>query len=72
MRLNVVCDYCNGSNGRDLFILTLTNLKNREDSCTKIICDKCFSHLSTTLDAILDKRDINDALKDIENNLFEN
>ena len=71
MRLNMVCDYCNSSGDPDLFIITLTNLKNLKDSCTKIICSKCVSHLSTTLDAILDKRDINDALKDIENNLFE-
>lgn len=71
MRLNVVCDYCKGSGDPDLFIITLTNLKNLKDSCTKIICSKCVSHLSTTLDAILDKRDIDDALKEIENNLLE-
>lgn len=69
MRINLVCDYCR--NKTDLYMITLTNVSDRNNSCTKIICSKCAERLGMTLDAILNKRDIDDALKEIENDIIE-
>ena len=71
MNLNIVCDYCHGAGCPDLFMITLTSLSNRKNSCSKIICNKCASKIGMTLDAILDKRDIDDALKEIENDILD-
>lgn len=71
MRVTFVCDYCQRPEERELFMITLTSIKNMKDTCTKIICPKCMSHVSTVLDGILDKRDIDDTLKEIEGNILE-
>ena len=71
MRVTFVCDYCQRPEERELFMLTLTDIKNLKDTCTKVICSKCMSHVSTVLDGILDKRDIDDTLKEIEGNILE-
>ena len=66
MRIELLCDYCRRSEQRDLFMLTLTNVKDLKDSCTKVICSDCVSNISSVLDDILDRRDINDTLREIE------
>jgi len=71
MRVNISCNYCGCSDRRTYFMLTLTSINDRSDTCTKIICDKCTDRLGLTLDAILTKRDVDDALKEIEDDLFE-
>ena len=71
MRVNISCNYCGCSDRRTYFMLTLTSITDRSDSCTKVICDKCTDRLGLTLDAILTKRDVYDALKEIEDDLFE-
>ena len=71
MRVTFVCNYCQRPEERELFMLTLTDIKNLKDTCTKVICSKCMSHVSTVLDGILDKRDIDDTLKEIEGNILE-
>lgn len=71
MRVTFVCDYCQRPEERELFMITLTSIKNMKDTCTKIICSKCMSHVSAVLDGILDKRDIDDTLKEIEGNILE-
>ena len=72
MNVSIVCDYCHGDGCPDLFMITLTSITNRKNSCTKVICNKCATRIGMTLDAILDKRDIDDALKEIENDIIEN
>ena len=52
-------------------MITLTSITNRKNSCTKVICTKCATRIGMTLDAILDKRDIDDALKEIEKGIIE-
>lgn len=71
MRVNTSCDYCSCSDKRTYFMLTLVNITDRSDTCTKVICDKCTERLGLTLEAILDKRDIDETLKEIENGLFD-
>lgn len=71
MTLNLVCDYCHQSEQKDLFMITLTGIKNTKNSCSKIICPKCANHIGTLLDSILDKRDIDETLKEIEGNIME-
>lgn len=71
MPINLACDYCRNNDEKNLFFITLTNVMNRKNSCTKVICSSCAERLGMTLDAILNKRDINDALKEIENDLLE-
>lgn len=71
MTLELVCDYCRNEDETDLYTITLTNVPNRKNSCTKIICSKCAERIGMTLDAILDKRDIDEALKEIENDIIE-
>lgn len=71
MEFNLVCDYCHCSEQEDLYMITLTGIKNTKNTCSKIICPKCAYHIGTLLDSILDKRDIDETLKDIENNLLE-
>ena len=52
-------------------MITLTNISDRSDSCTKVICEKCTDRLGLTLDSILTKRDVDDVLKEIEDDLLE-
>lgn len=52
-------------------MITLTGIKNTKNSCSKIICPKCAYHIGTLLDGILDKRDIDDTLKEIEGDILE-
>ena len=70
MKVTISCNYCGCSDRRTYFMLTLTSITNRSDSCTKVICEKCTDRLGLTLDAILTKRDIDDALKEIEDDLL--
>ena len=70
MRVTYVCNYCQRPEERELYMITLTSIKNMKDTCTKIICSKCMAHVSTVLDGILDKRDIDDTLKEIEGNIL--
>lgn len=71
MRVKLVCDYCHCEDQKDLYMITLTGIKDTKNTCSKIICSKCAEHLGMTLDAILNKRDLDDALKEIENDLLE-
>jgi hypothetical protein len=71
MTVNLACDYCNSSDKKDLFMITLTGIKNTKNTCSKIICPKCAYHIQTLLDSILDKRDINETLKEIEGDILE-
>ena len=71
MEFNLVCDYCHCSEQKDLYMITLTGIKNTKNTCSKIICPKCAYHIGTLLDSILDKRDIDETLKVIENDLLE-
>lgn len=71
MTLNLVCDYCHQSKQKDLYMITLTGIKNTKNTCSKIICPKCANHIRTLLDSILDKRDIDETLKEIEGNIME-
>lgn len=71
MRVNISCNYCGCSDKRTYYMLTLTSITDSSNSCTKVICDKCAERLGLTLDAILTKRDVDDALRDIEDGLFE-
>ena len=71
MRVTFVCNYCQRPEERELYMITLTSIKNMKDTCTKIICSKCMAHVSAVLDGILDKRDIDDTLKEIEGNILE-
>ena len=71
MRVTFVCNYCQRPEERGLYMITLTSITDMKDTCTKIICSKCMAHVSAVLDGILDKRDINDTLKEIENDILE-
>lgn len=71
MKVDLVCDYCHCSKQKDLFMITLTGIKNTKNTCSKIICPKCANHISALLDSILDKRDIDETLKEIEGDLLE-
>lgn len=71
MTLNLVCDYCHRSEQKDLYMITLTGIKNTKNTCSKIICPKCANHIGTLLDSILDNRDIDETLKEIEGNIME-
>ena len=71
MTLNLVCDYCHHSEQEDLYMITLTGIKDTKNTCSKIICPKCVYHIQTLLDGILDKRDIDETLKDIEGDILE-
>lgn len=71
MKVELVCDYCHCSEQKDLFMITLTGIKNTKNTCSKIICPKCAYHIQTLLDSILDKRDIDATLKEIEGNILE-
>ena len=71
MRVNISCNYCGCSDKRTYYMLTLTSITDSSNSCTKVICDKCAERLGLTLDAILTKRDVEDAIKEIEDGLFE-
>lgn len=71
MNVNLVCDYCHRSDQKDLFMITLTGIKNTKNSCSKIICPKCANRIGTLLDSILDKRDIDESLKEIEGDILE-
>lgn len=70
MTIELVCDYCHRSDQKDLYMITLTGIKDTKNTCSKIICPRCAYHIQTLLDSILDKRDIDDTLKDIENNII--
>ncbi len=71
MRVTFVCNYCQRPEERELYMITLTSITNMKDTCTKTICSKCVSHISAVLDGILDKRDIDATLKEIENDILE-
>lgn len=71
MTINLVCDYCHSSEQKDLYMIMLTGIKNTKNTCSKIICPKCAYHIGTLLDGILDKRDIDETLKDIEGDILE-
>ena len=55
MTFDLVCDYCHCSEQKDLYMITLTGIKNTKNTCSKIICPKCAYHIQTLLDGILDK-----------------
>lgn len=71
MTIDLACDYCHRSDQKDLFMITLTGIKNTKNSCAKRICPKCANHIGTLLDGILDKRDIDETLKEIEGDILE-
>ena len=71
MTFDLVCDYCHCSEQKDLYMITLTGIKNTKNTCSKIICPKCAYHIQTLLDSILHKRDIDDTLKEIEGDILE-
>ena len=71
MTFDLVCDYCHCSEQKDLYMITLTGIKNTKNTCSKIICQKCAYHIQTLLDGILNKRDIDDTLKEIEGDILE-
>lgn len=71
MHLDLECASCHSSKQKDLYMITLTGIKNMKNTCSKIICPKCAYHIGTLLDSILDKHDIDETLKDIENNLSQ-
>lgn len=70
MRVNISCDYCRRTNKCTMYMITLTSITDRSNSCTKVICENCAESLGMTLGEILDKRDVNDALKEIENDIL--
>lgn len=70
MRVNISCDYCRRTNKCTMYMITLTSITDRSNSCTKVICENCSESLGITLGEILDKRDVNDALKEIENDIL--
>lgn len=71
MRPNISCDYCGCCDKRTYYMLTLTSITDTSNTCSKVICDKCSERLGLTLDAILTKRDVDDALREIEDDLLE-
>lgn len=71
MKVELVCDYCHCSDQKDLYMITLTGIKNTKNTCSKIICPKCAYHIGEVLESILDKRDIDETLKEIEGNILE-
>lgn len=71
MRVNISCDYCGCSDKRTYYMIALTDISDRSNSCTKVICDKCAERLGMTLDGILTKRDIDETLKEIEGDILE-
>lgn len=70
MKVNVVCDYCRCTDKRTYYMITLTSVTDRSNSCTKVICDKCAERLGMTLDGILTKRDVDEVLKEIETDIL--
>ena len=70
MKVELICDYCHCSNQKDLYMITLTGIKNTKNTCSKIICPKCAYHIQTLLNGILDKRDIDETLKEIEGDII--
>lgn len=71
MRVNISCDYCGRTDKCTMYMITLTSITDRSNSCTKVICDECAERLGMTLDEILDKRDIDDVLKEIEGDIID-
>ena len=71
MRVNISCDYCGCSDKRTYYMISLTDISDRSNSCTKVIRDKCADRLGMTLDGILTKRDIDETLKEIEGDILE-
>lgn len=71
MRVTFVCNYCRRPEERELYMITLTSITNMKDTCSKIICSKCAERVSAALDGILDRRDIDDMLKEIESDTLE-
>lgn len=71
MRVNISCDYCRcTTDKRTYYMITLTSITDRSNSCTKVICDRCAERLGMTLDGILTKRDVDDVLKVIETDIL--
>jgi len=71
MKFELVCDYCHSADQKYLYMITLTEIKNTKNSCSKIICRKCANHIGDVLDCILNKRDIDETLKEIEGDILE-
>ncbi len=70
MRVNISCDYCGLTDKCTMYMITLTSITDRSNSCTKVICDKCAERLGMTLDGILNKRDVDEVLKEIETDIL--
>lgn len=70
MKVSISCDYCGRMDKCTMYMITLTSITDRSNSCTKVICDKCAERLGMTLDEILVKRDVDAALKEIENGII--
>lgn len=70
MKVNISCDYCRRTDKCTMYMITLTSITDRSNSCTKVICDKCAERLGMTLEEILDKSDVDDAIREIENDIL--
>lgn len=70
MKVNISCDFCRRSKRCTMYMITLTSFTDRSNSCTKVICENCAERLGVTLDEILDKRDVDDAIHEIENGIL--
>lgn len=70
MKVKLVCDYCRCTDNRTYYMITLTSITDMSDSCTKVICDRCAERLGMTLDGILNKRDVDEVLKEIETDIL--
>lgn len=69
MKVNISCDYCRCSKKCTMYMITLTSITDRSNSCTKVICENCVERLGMTLEEILDKRDVDDVINEIENDV---
>ena len=70
MKVDLSCDYCRRTDKCTMYMITITSITDRSNSCTKVICDKCAERLGMTLDEILDKRDVDDVISEIENDML--
>ena len=71
MRPNISCAYCGCYDKRTYYVLSLTSITDTSNSSTKVICDKCIERVGIVLDSRLDKRDIDTAIKEIEDDLLD-
>ena len=72
MKVDISCDYCRRTDKCTMYMINLTSFTDRSNSCTKVICEKCAERLGMTLDEILDKRDVDDVISEIENDILGN